>query len=244
MNGNNNKKITVVIASYKYGHLAAHCIESILSQTRIPDRILFVDDGIGDCNHLPKIYKNVEYVLRKKNLGTVHNFQDMLDRVDTELCLFVGADNWLRSDAIEKLLLTDADIVTYDIIVTGEIKDEIYEGFSEDMYNYQGDYYWKRNGLHHGSMMYNVAKAKKIGYKKLREGHAYTSEDLNLWNGMLADGATVEYIKEGLLYYRRHKENYNKYGKYYKSKDSDLHPIIKKIKKIYYKIRYNYTIVD
>ena len=40
--------VTVVVASYKYGHLAAHCIESLLSQTRLPDRVLFVDDGVGD----------------------------------------------------------------------------------------------------------------------------------------------------------------------------------------------------
>ena len=41
--------ITVVIASYQYGHLAAHCIESVLCQSRKPDKILFVDDGVGDC---------------------------------------------------------------------------------------------------------------------------------------------------------------------------------------------------
>ena len=33
--------ITVVVASYRYGHLAAHCIESLLSQTRPPDHIIF-----------------------------------------------------------------------------------------------------------------------------------------------------------------------------------------------------------
>lgn len=243
MNGNKKKTITVVIASYKYGHLAAHCIESVLSQTHRPDKILFVDDGVGDCRHLPKLYKNIEYVLRKKNLGTVDNFQDMLDRVDTEFCLFLGADNWLRSDAIQKLLLKEADIITYDIIVTGEIKDEIYEGFAEDMACYQGDYYWKRNGLHHGSILYNVAKAKEIGYKKYGANNIYTAEDLTLWEGMLANGATVEYVAEGLLHYRRHRENYNKYGKYY-TNEPNLHPLLKKLKKIYYKIRYNYIIVD
>ena len=37
--------ITVVISSYKYGHLAAHCIESVLCQTKKADKILFVDDA-------------------------------------------------------------------------------------------------------------------------------------------------------------------------------------------------------
>jgi hypothetical protein len=52
--------ITVVISSYKYGHLAAHCIESVLCQTKKADKILFVDDGVGDCHHLPKLYPSIE----------------------------------------------------------------------------------------------------------------------------------------------------------------------------------------
>ena len=85
--------ITVVIASYKYGHLAAHCIESLLSQTKTPARILFVDDGANDCNHLPDLYPDIEYIFRPKNLGTVNNFHDILMSVDTEYVLFIGADN-------------------------------------------------------------------------------------------------------------------------------------------------------
>ena len=95
--------ITVIIASYRYGHLAAHCIESLLSKTLSPSKILFVDDGGMDCKHLPGLYTDIEYTMRPKNLGTVHNFQDMLSRVETEYVLFIGADNWLRSDSIELL---------------------------------------------------------------------------------------------------------------------------------------------
>ena len=74
-------------------------------------------------------------------------------------------------------------------------------------------------------------------YKKYRDGHRYTTEDLRLFNGLVEIGAKVTHIKEGLLYYRRHKENFNKYGKYYKApvKQTSLK---EKILKIYYKIRY------
>jgi hypothetical protein len=44
--------ITVVIASYGYGHLAAHCIESILSQLDLDPTSIYPE-------------------LREKNLGTV-----------------------------------------------------------------------------------------------------------------------------------------------------------------------------
>jgi len=204
--------ITVVIASYRYGHLAAHCIESLLSQTTLPTRILFVDDGGLDCNHLPSLYPHIEYVLRDQNLGVVDNFQDMLSRVNTEYVLFIGADNWLRSDAIELLSKTSADIVTYDVIVTGELKEDILMRLPIQAFPYQGDLYWNRQEQHHGSMMYRTALGQKIGYKKRFEDGTHPQEDWNLWDKMLQQGATVASLKEGLLFYRRHRENFLKYS--------------------------------
>ncbi len=202
--------ITVVIASYRYGHLAAHCIESLLSQTVSPSRVLFVDDGVGDCEHLPGLYPTVEYVLRPENLGVVDNFQDMLSRVETEYVLFIGADNWLRSDSIELLSGATTDIVTYDIVVTGELKDEILTRVPGQTQPYLGDLYWDREAQHHGSMLYRTALGKEIGYQN-RFVNAHPQEDWNLWDKMMEQGASVASIKEGLLFYRRHRENFLKY---------------------------------
>lgn len=203
--------ITVAIASYRYGHLAAHCIESLLAQTVAPSRVIFVDDGAGDCAHLPKIYPWMEFILREENLGVAGNFQDILNRIDTEYALFIGADNWLRSDAIELLLAQEADIVTYDIMVTGILRNEISRRHPDEIKPWQGDFYWSRKGGHHGSMMYRTHLAKKFGYANRVEGSPYPEEDLNLWNKMRADGATVAHIEQALLYYRRHPENFLKY---------------------------------
>jgi len=202
--------ITVVIASYRYGHLAAHCIESLLSQTVSPSRVLFVDDGVGDCEHLPNLYPTVEYVLRPENLGVVDNFQDMLSRVESEYVLFIGADNWLRSDSIELLSGATTDIVTYDIVVTGELKEEILTRVPGQTQPYLGDLYWDREAQHHGSMLYRTALGKEIGYQN-RFVNAHPQEDWNLWDKMMEQGASVASIKEGLLFYRRHRENFLKY---------------------------------
>jgi glycosyltransferase involved in cell wall biosynthesis len=206
--------ITIVIASYQYGHLAAHCIESILSQTKVPERILFVDDGVGDCNHLPFHYPEVEYVFREHNLGVVDNFQDMLMRVDTEYVMFLGADNWLRSDAIEILSPPVTDIVTYDIVVTGERKYTMPPGNSDaqTLDNIHGDLYWPRTAAHHGSMLYRTKLGKEVGYKEVKAGSNQPNEDWHMWNEMRRRGATLSYYAEGLLYYRRHRENYLKYN--------------------------------
>lgn len=203
--------ITVVIASYRYGHLAAHCIESLLSQTKAPAKILFVDDGGHDCKHLLSLYPEIEYVLRPHNLGTVDNFHDVLMKVNTEYVLFIGADNWLRSDAIELLSRESADIVTYDIMVTGELKEEIHDRVPGEAKPHLGDLYWDRTDKHHGSMMYRTVLGQQVGYKKRYVDGVHPQEDWNLWDKMRELGASVVSLKEGLLFYRRHRENFLKY---------------------------------
>lgn len=201
--------VTVVIASFHYGHLAAHAIESILCQTRKADKILFVDDAAGDCEHLKRLYPEVEFTFRDKNLGVVDNFQDMLFKVTTPKVLFLGADNWLRADALELLLAQDTDIVTYDIMVTGTLRENISRTYPTRQR--QGDLYWDRAGGWHGSMLYNTTLAKKVGgYAKGTSSHN-TEEDMVLWQRMLKAGATVSHVSQALLYYRRHRENFFKY---------------------------------
>jgi glycosyltransferase involved in cell wall biosynthesis len=202
---------SVVIASYKYGHLASHCIESVLAQTKPFDKIYFVDDGAGDCGHLRYLYPQVDFLLRKENLGIVANFQDMLENVETDKVMFLGADNWLRSDALAQLSQQDSDIVTYDIIVTGELRQDIYSTYSISMKPYQGDWYWQRARQHHGSILYDVQKALSVGGYEDNKKSGRTDEDENLWDKLNKAGATISYIPQGLLYYRRHKENFNKY---------------------------------
>lgn len=209
---NNTNTITIVVSSYRYGHLAAHCLESILSQSKKPDRVLFVDDGVGDCFHLKDLYPEVEFTFRKINLGIAKNFDDMLKKVNTEYCMFLGADNWLVSNAIEDILKYNKDIITYDIIITGELKSELNNSFPDEITPYNGDYYWSRKNKHHGSMVYRTKIAQKFGYVK-REGGKYSDEDWVLWENMIADGSSVAHIEKAFLYYRRHKENYNSYSK-------------------------------
>jgi hypothetical protein len=187
--------LTVNVMSYRYGHLAAHAIESLLYQTAKPDVIRFYDDGAGDCKHLPGLYPEIEFTLRPKNLGTVDNFNDALIRTTTERVVFLGADNWLVPKTIEKCLEREEDIVSYDAIKIGESTNE----------------YWHLPGFPHGSAMYNVALAKQCGgYAATTNGSTRTEEDNVLFTKMLDSGATLHIIKEPLLMYRwRHRLNFN-----------------------------------
>jgi len=175
---------------------------------------MFVDDGGGDCGHLPHLYPEVQYVLREKNLGIEHNFNDMLSRVNSEFVMFVGADNWLMSDTIETLYgvvsAKTYDVVTYDIIVTGEQKDEILVRHPNEVSKIRGDYYWKRNG-HHGSILYRTELGQRIGYKKRIENGTHPEEDWNLWIELRKMKARMVRVPRAFLVYRRHRENFLKY---------------------------------
>jgi len=204
---------SLVISSFKYGHLAAHAIESALSQTKKFDKIYFVDDGVGDCEHLLKLYNEVNFTFRRHNLGIIENFQDMLNKVQTDYVMFLGADNWLRSDTLEKLSEFNTDIITYNIIVTGQLRDEICKQYPNTTHHYLGEIRWVRKDQHHGSMLYKVLKAKEVGgYEKHLPNGERTDEDFALWNKMRKAGATVQYVNQELLYYRRHKQNFNKFS--------------------------------
>jgi glycosyltransferase involved in cell wall biosynthesis len=202
--------ISVVIASHGYGHLAAHCIESVLDQSHKADAILFVDDGVNDCAHLPTIYPELDYTLRPANLGTIDNFNDMLSKVTTDRVMFLGADNWLHPKCLEVCMAYDADIIVPQIAVVGEMKRPFlnYIGIGRKLA--YPVWQFGPNGFdHHGSMMYDVSMAKEVGYAQ--QPHAVkTEEDKYLYAGMRKQGARVAYTNDPLIYYRRHRVNGNR----------------------------------
>jgi glycosyltransferase involved in cell wall biosynthesis len=219
---NNPTTYTLVIASYGYGHLAAHAIETALAQTKKFDKILFVDDGCGDCYHVLDLYSNsIDITIWSKNKGTVATYNEILNRVDTDYVMFMGADDWLRSDALELIdneigsyntLVSRSPVVcVYDIMVTGEVYYDIYKNHSHQMTAKNGDYYWNIHGNHHGSMMYPTEVIKQLGGFRPSYESSRVGEDLYMWVKMMRNDIKAIHVREALLYYRRHKNNFNKY---------------------------------
>lgn len=208
--------ITVVIASYKYAHLAANCIESVLCQTVKPQKILVVDDAGGDnVSAVADIY-GIECLTREENMGTVANFQDVLmNHVTTPKVMFLGADNWLRDDCLERIINVDADIVSTDLLITGEKRDVFANrvGAKDSLFGYRVWQFQKgeidRANYIHGSSLYNADLAKSVGGYE-RGPNQNTEEDWMLWKKMLNAKATHIHVPEPLIYYRRHRNNFIK----------------------------------
>jgi hypothetical protein len=57
-------------------------------------------------------------------------------------------------------------------------------------------------------MLYNTKLGQSIGYKSV--GSVNTNEDFYMFSEMKRRGAKISWVKEGLLYYRRHRENFIK----------------------------------
>ena len=197
--------MTVSIMSYKYGHLVAHAIESVLNQTVKADEILVVDDAGSDFYNIVSRYPEVKVIQRAKNMGIVGNFNDILNNhVKTDRVLYLGADNWLHPKTLESLNCKEGDVITYDAYMVG--------GWDmTDMAQYEQDGYrvWQTNGTPHGSSLYNVDFARSVnGYESSSNEHS--EEDSMLFNKMIGAGAKVSYVEQPFLYYRYHKWNYNK----------------------------------
>ena len=201
--------LTVIVLSYRYGHLVSQAVESVISQTYLPQKIVVIDDGAHDCRHVPKLYPEVEFIEREKNFGQLLSFQDALSKVQTERYMILGADNWLRLDALEKMNKESADIVSYDILVMGNEREKWCSNFTNAKRQDDGSFYWSRKDSHHGSMLFNTKLAKTVGYGRFYSKSGLLCEDRFLYDGMLQKGASYKHIPEGLLYYRRHLNNFN-----------------------------------
>lgn len=225
--------ITIVIASYNYAPFIGQALDSALSQSRMPNKIIVVDDGAHDgainiALKFKRYYRNmIECVERKENLGIVKNFDDILrNHVTTDKVMFLGADNYLRPDALEKMEKADTDIASSDVYIVGnrgieftkkreKIKKRIVEkdGHYILTYDTESGSINRRNYIH-GSSLYSVRMAQKFGYEyfKNNDGTIFDKtrplEDWQLWKNMLGAGAKHVHIQEPLLYYRRHHFNF------------------------------------
>ena len=210
--------ITAVITSYGYRDFLAQAIDSVLSQTVIPDDILVVDDGKHDgCAEVARRHK-LRYIERENNLGIIKNYNDILyNHVHTENMFILAADDYINPLYVEKMNVEGYDIISCDITLIGEYAFK--STFRKRNSCKDGYYIWNfkpgRSIFHanyiHGSSIYNVEKAKEVGYSGIRgktEGRRF-QEDWMLYRGMIKNGAKHLHISEPLLYYRRHRININ-----------------------------------
>jgi glycosyltransferase involved in cell wall biosynthesis len=210
--------IGVAIVSYHYGHLVAQAISSVLGQTRKADQIVVIDDASNDMTcQVAKMY-NLPCICRPKNLGTQDNFRDILLNVfTTDLCMYLGADNWLHPQYLElteqkikdnvKVVGTDCFIVGeygQEVAKLDEVRDWYTEKYGYPVWHYPKGDIFDHNYIHGSALCERKALLDVNGY----EGDCHIDNDL--WKRIAQRGYDLDKIDEPLLYYRKHRFNFNR----------------------------------
>lgn len=216
---NNQPTIGIAIMAYKYDMFVAQAIDSVLAQTKKPDQIIVVDDESHDDTSDIVARYDLPLIQREINLGPIANFQDVLmNEFTADYCMFLGADNWLHPQYIEKTLALMLDknvsIVSTDIFLVGEYAKQIMESHNGRIDNgyiiLESDVNNLIASNHHGSSLFNLQHSKDIGGFNPLTNQTLFWDRLH-WKNMYAAGYTGTHVSEPLLYYRQHRFNFNQW---------------------------------
>ena len=103
-------RISIIVTCYNYGHFLENCLDSILVQSHPAAQIVVVDDGSTDATkQILETYASRVEVIRTENLGQAAAFNTGFAAATGEIVLFLDADDLLRPEAIEVILLHWSD---------------------------------------------------------------------------------------------------------------------------------------
>ncbi len=115
-------KISVIIPVYNVENYLRECVDSVLNQTFSDYEIILVDDGSTDisgkiCDKYAVKDDRVN-VIHKKNGGLSNARNVGLKKAVGEYIYFLDSDDYIKTDALEKLYNTaiseKADVVFFD----------------------------------------------------------------------------------------------------------------------------------
>lgn len=217
--------VAVIVACYNYRNFVAEAIESVLAQSIPPDEILVIDDASTDGSEevIARYADRVRFVRNPENLGIVGNFNKAVGLTRSEYVLFLGADNRMRSDCVERYKAAldgspDAGVAYCDMLIFGARAKMLADGvgagpFGESTIERWPIYLWSfpeptaerlaniaDSNFIHGSSMYRRAAFDKAGgYRE-----SGIAEDHDLFTRMLADGWGAVRVPHALIEYRQH----------------------------------------
>ena len=132
--------ISVLIPTYNRPFLLRRALESVVTQTRLPNEVLIFDDNPeGHDNYLAikdilQKYPFVKYKKNEERLGVVGNYLSLLKSARFEYVKFLADDDYLHPEALEKMAgILDSDkevgLVTstrVPVNVDGEVVEGIF----------------------------------------------------------------------------------------------------------------------
>ena len=209
------KDVTIIVPIYNVEQYVRKCLVSLSRQTYKNIEIWAVDDGSPDnskeivrelSNKDPRIK-----LIEKENGGYGSVLEYSIKNIQSEYFLICDPDDWLASDAVEKLLVLakrdNLDLVIGDRInFYGSTKQEVYvktianENFEISPFNVYSNsediqkFSFAQPSPH--AKLYRTEIAKNIQFP-----HKVSYTDFVLYMLALANAKRVEYIPESLAFY-------------------------------------------
>ncbi len=218
-------KVSVIIPNYNYTRYLPEAVDSVLAQTIPPDELIIIDDASTDgAREIMEWYQDhATLVLNESNLGIVGNFRKAVEISNGDYIAFLGADNRMRADYVERCRTSldrqpDAAVAYTDMSIFGPrgglLADRVgavrIGGSASERWDV---FHWrfpdatdeligridKANFLHGSSMYRRIDYERSGGY--LESGRP---EDHDLFYRMLANGRRAVHLPYPLIEYRQH----------------------------------------
>lgn len=103
------RNLTVIVPNYNHATLLSRCLNSILTQSRLPDEILICDDASTDnsmqiINDFAKKYPIIRVIQNEKNCGVLATGRRLLSETRSELVTACAADDEICQGFIESIM--------------------------------------------------------------------------------------------------------------------------------------------
>ncbi|MDD5342167.1 MAG: glycosyltransferase family 2 protein [Patescibacteria group bacterium] len=202
-----SSQIDVIITCYKYGHLLARAIDSVLAQTNKNINIIVIDDASPDNTELiAKRYSQVIYIKNSANLGCVNSMERGLKISTAPLVSLLDADDALEPDfaktLLEALINNPTAAFAYSQIQYQGDKTHIYKSspFSPFKLTHAGNYIGK-------TCLIRRAAFDLVGgfHKNMGQGQ----EDWDLWLSFIERRLFGVFVSRPLFRYTIHEASRN-----------------------------------
>ena len=209
-------RISLIVPIYGVEKYIAKFAVSALDQTYQDLQFIFVNDGTKDrsmeilrdliANRYAHLQSRI-VIVDKENGGLPSARKAGLDVAEGEYVLFADSDDWMETDAVEKVMAkadeTDADIVYFDLIKeygnrTSYKRERDYTGATKDdfivnMFNYKSFGYTVTKCFKRRLYTENVIYFPKLGMH----------EDIYLMSQIIFHAKSLVHIPEALYHYRK-----------------------------------------
>lgn len=129
--------ISVIVPVYNTEQYLDDCITSVIRQSVAFDKIILVNDGSTDssleiCKRYAEKYPNI-FIISQENQGQGAARNIGLRYVDSEYVMFLDSDDYIQSNAAEKIIChmsaDKLDILYFDSYIKNELDIEITDNF-------------------------------------------------------------------------------------------------------------------